>query len=273
MVVSPTDPPVNGGAPWRSGPLQALLWDVDGTLAETELDGHRRAFNLAFTDEGLPWRWDPATYLRLLAVSGGRERLRAFLRDQEGGPPAPDRIERLQTRKQVHYIQLVRSGAVAFRDGVVRLICEAAEAGLRQVIVTTSSRQAVAALLEAAPDGLAEAFAFWICGEDVERKKPDPEAYRLAATRLGAAPPTLLAIEDSGNGLRAARAAGLPCLVTLSRSSRGEFGPEGQGDFAQALALLDGLGEPDCPARALQGPACPQGHVTLSWLQQLVQRR
>lgn len=267
-------PPPASAAPRAEGPagdLQALLWDVDGTLAETELDGHRRAFNRAFADEGLPWRWDVPTYLQLLAVSGGRERLRAFLSMQEGAPPTSERIERLQTRKQAHYLELVRSGAVALREGVARLIGEAAASGLRQAIVTTSSRTAVEALLATSPTPLRQAFDFWICGEDVQRKKPDPEAYRLALARLGLASQAVLAIEDSLNGLQAASAAGLGCLITISRSSRTELAGDGDGGrrFQPALALLDGLGETDRPLRTLAGPACPEGQVTVAWLRRL----
>jgi HAD superfamily hydrolase (TIGR01509 family) len=274
MAARPTDqlapwPDRGGGEPAGHPPLQALLWDVDGTLAETELDGHRLAFNLAFADEGLPWRWDEATYLQLLAVSGGRERLRAFLSEQEGRPADAERIERLQSRKQAHYSQLLGAGAVALREGVQQLIEAAAAAGLRQGIVTTSSRQAVEALLATAPARLAEALPFWICGEDVARKKPDPQAYHLAQQHLGLPAATILVIEDSRNGLRAASAAGLPCLVTLSRSSRNEAGPDGCSGLEAALAVLDGLGAPARPLRVLRGPACPGGLVTLAWLQQL----
>ena len=252
-------------APSAAEPPLALLWDVDGTLAETELDGHRRAFNRAFAEEGLPWRWDAATYLEWLAISGGRERLRAFLSAREGQPPCEARIERLQARKQVHYGELVRSGGLALRPGVARLMRQAAAAGLPQAIVTTSGRQAVEALLAGAGAELRPALSFWICGEDVQRKKPDPEGYRAALARLALAPASALAIEDSRNGLLAASGAGLPCLVTLSLSSRHEAAA-GPAAFEAALAVLDGLGSPQKPLRVLRGPACPEGQVTLAWL-------
>jgi len=263
-----------------AGPLQALLWDVDGTLAETELEGHRRAFNQAFAEEGLPWHWDPATYLRLLAVSGGKERLSRFLTDVEGKVPSEDRLVRLQSRKQVHYGDLMRAGALPLRPGVARLVREAAAAGLDQAIVTTSGRAAVEALCQGMAADLRACFRFWICGEDVSRKKPDPEAYQLAIDRLGTAPAAILAIEDSRNGLLAATGAGLACLVTLSASSRHEAeaasaavpaAPErGADPFDRALAVLDGLGAPDLPAHPHRGPGCPAGQVTLSWLQDLI---
>jgi len=251
-------------------PLRALLWDVDGTLAETELDGHRQAFNRAFAEEGLGWRWDVETYLRLLRISGGRERMRGFGRD-DGPSVSESQIERLQARKQVHYEQLVRSGAVGLRPGVRRLMLEAQAAGLAQAIVTTSGRASVRALIQSAGPDLAEALDFWVCGEDVERKKPDPEGYRRALARLAVRPEEALAIEDSANGLQAAAGAGLPCLVTLSDSSRWEAGADGQSGFEAALAVLDSLGEPRRPLRQHRGPAVAPQRVTLAWLRQLRQ--
>jgi HAD superfamily hydrolase (TIGR01509 family) len=253
----------SGGAP-----IQALLWDVDGTLAETELEGHRRAFNRAFAGEGLPWHWDVETYLSLLRISGGRERMRVFCRDR-GESASEALIERLQQSKQRHYDLLVRSGAVGLRLGVRRLILEAHAAGLAQVIVTTSGRASVQALAQGAAAGLIETFAFWICGEDVARKKPDPEGYRQAIERLGLDPGQALAIEDSRNGLQAASGSGLPCLVTLSDSSRWEAGADGRQGFDTALAVLDSLGEPGSPLRQHRGPAAAPAHVTLDWLQRL----
>lgn len=248
---------------------QAILWDVDGTLAETELDGHRRAFNLAFAEEGLPWQWDAATYLPLLRISGGRERMRRFLEQMEQ-PLSEARIERLQQRKQQHYDRLVRGGGLSLRSGVARLIAAAAAAGLRQAIVTTSGRASVQALAQTTGPELLHAFDFWICGEDVARKKPDPMGYALAIEQLGLDPGSILAIEDSRNGLQAATAAGLPCLVTLSDSSRWEGGDDGTQGFESALAVLDGLGEPSRPVRVLRGPSCPEGLVTLAWLHSLL---
>lgn len=246
--------------------LAGLLWDVDGTLAETELQGHRLAFNRALAEAGLPWQWDTATYLRLLAVSGGRERLAFFLSEVEGQRPAAARLDALVRSKQAHYAALVEGGGLMLRPGVERLIRAAAAAGLRQAIVTTSSRQAVKALARSCLGPVQGAFSFWICGEDVTAKKPDPEAYQLASERLGAPAWSLLAIEDSEHGLSAASRAGLACLITVSAQSQ-------QGDparFDAAHAVLDGLGEAECPARVLRGPVCRDGVVTLAYLERLL---
>ncbi len=246
----------------------ALLWDVDGTLAETELDGHRLAFNRALAEAGLPWRWDPSTYLSLLPISGGRERLRSFLQEVEGAAPSTARVEALQAAKQRHYGALVAGGGLGLRPGVARLLEAAAAAGIPQVIVTTSGRAAVSALLEQVLPRSERLFRFWVCGEDVACKKPHPEAYRFALAQLGCDAAQAVAIEDSGNGLRAALDAGLSTLVTRSASSAAEPAEA----FSAAAAMVDHLGEPGSPCVLLRGPACPDGHITLSYLQQLLQR-
>lgn len=247
----------------------ALLWDVDGTLADTEMEGHRPAFNAAFRENGLPWHWDRSTYGRWLAVTGGRERLAAFLAAETGREPAADLLDALVRSKQGHYARLVREGRVSLRPGVGRLIAEARAAGWIQVIVTTSGRAAVDALLASVAGDLGQAFHGRICGEDVSRKKPDPEAYRLALERLALPPDSVLAIEDSPQGLAAAAGAGLATLVTL-RESGTVVVPAG---FGSARAVLDGLGEVSAPARVLQGPACEGGLVTLAYLRQLMAAR
>jgi HAD superfamily hydrolase (TIGR01509 family) len=243
-------------------PLRALLWDVDGTLAETERDGHRRAFNRAFADQGVPLHWDARSYGGWLAIAGGRERIRAALRELEGADPDPQRVAALQARKQEHYAALLAAGDLSLRPGVADLVEAAAAAGLRQAIVTTSGRPAVRALVERLLGPLGPAFELWVCGDDVARKKPDPEAYAQALRRLGLEPAEALAIEDSPAGLAAAAGAGLACLLTLSHYGR----QEPLERFAAARAVVTGLGRGE---RVLRGPACPEGRITLSYLQAL----
>lgn len=201
--------------------LAALLWDVDGTLAETERDGHRVAFNRAFAAMGLAWHWDIARYGQLLRVTGGKERLFAAMAAESDAPVLLGEREALA--RELHrlknrcYAESVHSGAIPLRPGVAELIDEAWERGVRQGIVTTTSRVNVDALLgrHLGPDW-AKRFDAVVCGEDVARKKPDPEAYQraLAALRLPAV--NTLAIEDSCAGAAAARAADVPALVTRS---------------------------------------------------------
>lgn len=201
--------------------IEALLWDVDGTLAETERDGHRVAFNEAFASMGLAWRWDEARYGELLRVTGGRERILADLGTQREAPSAPAEREalarELHRRKNQFYEQRLAAGAIALRPGVPELLEEAASRGLRLAIVTTTSRANVTGLLRhALGDAAAGLFETAVCGEDVAEKKPDPEAYLLALQRLDLPPLSTLALEDSPAGVMAARGADVPVIVTRS---------------------------------------------------------
>lgn len=205
--------------------LRALIWDVDGTLAETERDGHRVAFNEAFEAQGLPWRWDVATYGELLRVAGGRERL---LHDMAGRADAPpslaernDLADRLHRLKNSSYARLVAAGGIGLRPGVQRLIEACALAGMRQAIATTTSRGNVDALLDATLGrGWEDRFDAIVCAEDAPAKKPDPLVYRIALERLGVEACEVVAIEDSPNGLCAACAAGIATVVTQSEYFR-----------------------------------------------------
>ena len=214
--------------------LQALLWDVDGTLADTEQQGHRPAFNAAFTAAGLPWHWDSYTYQRLLHTSGGRERILAWM--DELGKRDESLATQLHRSKQQHYGDLLSRGAVPLRPGVLALACEAAAAGLQQWIVTTSGRAAVAALLQNTPE-LEACFAGWICGDDVTRKKPNPEAYVMALGQLNLPASEVLAIEDSPQGLAAARGAGLEVVITTDNWSGGAAA------LAEAALVVEHLGQ------------------------------
>lgn len=201
--------------------LQALLWDVDGTLAETERDGHRVAFNQAFETLGLPWRWDEARYGELLAVTGGRERLMADMATRGDAPTAPAEREALARElhglKNRYYGELVRSARLPLRPGVAELMRECRAQDLRMAVTTTTSRANVDALMRVhLGDHWREHFAAVVCGEDVQRKKPDPEVFRLALSQLGLTPLEAVALEDSPGGVAAARAAEVPVIVTRS---------------------------------------------------------
>jgi HAD superfamily hydrolase (TIGR01509 family) len=201
--------------------LQALLWDVDGTLAETERDGHRVAFNLAFASAGLAWRWDEARYGELLQVTGGRERL---LHDMAARQDAPaDALGREALARRIHstkntlYAELVHDQRIPLRPGVLDLLQQCRTRGVALGIATTTSRVNVATLLDAQLGrDWAEQFSAVVCGEDVERKKPDPAVYVEVLRRLRVEAGTALAIEDSPAGVAAARAAGVPVIVTRS---------------------------------------------------------
>jgi HAD superfamily hydrolase (TIGR01509 family) len=201
--------------------LQALLWDVDGVLAETERDGHRIAFNRAFEACGLPWQWSVERYGELLRISGGRERLLHDMHGRSSVPALPDEREALA--REVHalknriYAGLVAQGRIRLRDGVLPLMRECRGRGIRMGIVTTTSRSNLEALMQAhLGEGWPAQFAVTVCGEDVARKKPDPQAYRVALAALGLAASRAVAIEDAPGGAAAAHAAGLPVVVTRS---------------------------------------------------------
>ncbi len=200
--------------------LRALIWDVDGTVAETERDGHRVAFNRAFAEAGLPWAWDLQEYAEWLEVTGGRERILAYLRrrsDAPAGEAERDALaRRLHRRKNAFYAEWVAQG-IAARPGVLRLMDECRAEGVAQAIATTTSRANVEALFASLLGaGWQTRFAAVVCAEDAPAKKPDPQAYRLALQRMGVLPHEAFALEDSPNGLRAARAAGIACGVIRS---------------------------------------------------------
>lgn len=201
--------------------IRALLWDVDGTMAETERDGHRVAFNEAFASMGLPWRWSDARYGELLRIAGGRERLLHDMAERGDAPTLAHERQRvadeLHRRKNLAYRRLVTEQRMPLRDGVLELMHEAHRAGLKQGIVTTTSRVNVDALLGLhLGEGWCKLFQACICGEDVRAKKPDSEAYEHALKVLKLSPLETLALEDSPSGVASAQGAGVPVLVTRS---------------------------------------------------------
>lgn len=246
--------------------LTTLLFDVDGTLAETE-EIHRKAFNRAFQQAGLEWHWSQEVYAGLLAVTGGKERIRYFLDSHLPGFEAPmemdEYIAALHAAKTDIYTRTVASGEVVMRPGVKRLLAEARQAGLRLGIATTTTPANVTALLR---HGLADDAEDWFdviaAGAVVPNKKPAPDIYFYAMERLGVSAAECLAFEDSENGLRSAQAAGLRTLVTVSHYSRGQ-------DFSGAALVLDQLGEPDHPFEVLAGDADDYRFVTVDQLREL----
>lgn len=203
------------------GKLKALLWDVDGTMAETERDGHRVAFNLAFEASGLPWRWDEAHYGELLRVTGGRERLMHDMNTRSDAPSLADERDALaravHLKKNAIYADVVRTGGIELRQGVARLMQECRDRGVRMGITTTTSKSNLDVLLRThLGERWTEWFAVIVCGEDVQQKKPEPEVYLRALEALGIGPLDAVAIEDSPGGVAAARAADVPVIVTRS---------------------------------------------------------
>jgi HAD superfamily hydrolase (TIGR01509 family) len=232
--------------------LKALIFDCDGTLAETE-DLHRTAFNQVFARAGLGWHWSVDRYRELLKVTGGRERIAHYMAE-EGLPPID--IPTLHADKNAIYASLIESGDIALRPGVLRLMQVAQTAGIALAVATTTSRSNLDNLIAATPLSALD-FVVLVTGEDVTRKKPDPEAYGVALERLSLAASECLAFEDSENGLRAARAAGLATIVTPGIYTSGD-------EFGQATALLASLGDVADLSRleAILAAGQPQTYLT-----------
>jgi HAD superfamily hydrolase (TIGR01509 family) len=201
--------------------IKAVLWDVDGTLAETELDGHLKAFNRAFEAMGIPWRWSDERYAQLLHIAGGRERLSYDMQCRDGARVDPRRREELadglHRLKNDLYADIVAAGGLQLREGVAELLQDCTRADVRLGLVTTTSRANVEALLRVHLGRDWESvFAAVICAREAPRKKPHPQAYRLALDALRLHPHEAVAMEDAPAGIAAAQAAGVPVIVTRS---------------------------------------------------------
>ena len=233
--------------------LKALIFDVDGTLADTEANGHRVAFNKAFAEADLDWHWSVELYGELLAVTGGKERIFHYIQNYHPQFIAPGElgefIAELHRAKNGYYADMVAAGEIPLRPGVRRLLLEAQQAGLRLAIATTTSMENVEALLEHSldPDAVSW-FEVIAAGDVVAAKKPAPDIYHYALKALKLSPAQCLAVEDSLNGLRSALAADLKTLVTVSDYTRSER-------FTGATLVVDQLGEPGQAMTVLEGDA------------------
>jgi HAD superfamily hydrolase (TIGR01509 family) len=215
--------------------IKAIIFDVDGTLADTE-EAHRQAFNGAFAEHRLDWHWSTSDYARWLAVTGGKERLAAFVDSLsvpiEERTALKKRIPAIHRTKSDHYARLVRTGRVPLRAGIRRLLGEAESAGVTLAIASTTTRENIDALLGAHfGEGAARRFGVIGAGDAVQHKKPAPDIYRLVLRELGESSADCVAVEDSGQGLAAAKRAGLFTVVTPSDWTAGE-------DFSDADLLL-----------------------------------
>lgn len=217
--------------------VEAVIFDVDGTLADSERDGHRVAFNLSFEEHGLPYRWDVEPYGRLLETTGGRRRLHRYLADQGLEKEQRDElVPSLHTRKNELFQELVTGGRVQARPGAAELLDELEDAGVRLAVATTGSRAWVEPLLDQL-FGQGR-FSPVVTGDDVSVRKPDPSAYLQALAALDLPPARVLAVEDSANGLAAARDAGLACVVVINDYTAGQA-------FDGAALVVDSFGDLD----------------------------
>jgi len=218
--------------------LKAIIFDVDGTLADTE-DGHRKSFNKAFAENGLNWHWDVELYGRLLKVTGGKERIKYYVQEwlPDFKKPADYEgfVKNLHVVKTGHYTAMLREGAIPLRPGIRQLINEARKAGITLAIATTTSPENVSTLLEV---GLGKDWASYFavngCGDIVPHKKPAPDIYNWVLNELQLTPGDCIALEDSNNGLRSALAAGIKTYITTNPYTQKQ-------DFAGAAAVFNDL--------------------------------
>ena len=228
--------------------LKGLIFDVDGTLANTERDGHRVAFNQAFIEAELDWHWSVDFYGELLTVAGGKERLKFYLRrylpDFQPPQDLNDFVAYLHKLKTKYYLALLRSGAIALRPGTKRIIESARSQGITLAIATTSSLPNVIALLEKYLD--LDWFAIIAAGDIVAAKKPAPDIYKYVLQKIPIPAESWLVFEDSDNGLEAAMEAGLTTIVTTNNYTT-------EQDFSAAKLVVSNLGEPNQPCKVIQG--------------------
>jgi HAD superfamily hydrolase (TIGR01509 family) len=252
--------------------MRALIFDCDGVLADTERYAHLPAFNATFREFGLGLEWSENEYGRKLQIAGGKERMASELTPEfvkaNGLPTEPAElaaeVARWHKRKTQIYTELVDAGRIAPRPGISRIIRDAQDTGWKLAVASTSAEPSVRAILRnAAGPERAERFDLVLAGDVVAHKKPAPDIYLLAVEKLGVSPADILVIEDSRNGLEAAHAAGLRCLVTVNGYTETE-------DFSEAMMVVSSLGEPGgepVTVLANRSSAELKGSVTLADLE------
>lgn len=242
--------------------LKAIIFDVDGTLADTEKEGHRVAFNRTFTEAGLEWNWTTEIYGDLLSVSGGKERIRHYLTLYHPHLKITDQeIAQFHLKKTEHYQAILAEGTIQLRIGVDRLIKSAKNQGIRLAIATTSAIPNVIPLLNKHLD--IDCFEIIAGGDIVPHKKPAPDIYQYVLKYLNLSPENCLVFEDSCHGLTASVGAGLKTVITFNQYTQNQ-------DFSEALLVLNHLGEPDNPFTVIKGNNYGETYMNLNLVHALM---
>ena len=238
--------------------LEGVYWDLDGTIANTELEAHLPAFNYAFNDLGINWHWDINKYIQLLSINGGKNRIAHYAKSRND-TFSDELILKIHEKKQFHYLELIKKNSVEFKTGVFRLINELHRKKIRQFIVTSSSRNQVDLLVEYLFNGF-NPFEFIISSEDVELKKPDPLPYLMAVKLSGINKNNSIVFEDSNPGLKSSLAAKLPTIFIPSNI------PTVLDENIKLDCILDSLGDENNVANVIKGPKLKKSYVDYSFL-------
>jgi len=238
--------------------LEGVYWDLDGTIANTELEAHLPAFNKAFNDLGINWKWDTNKYIKLLKINGGKNRIRYYAKSNNYYF-SEDLILKIHETKQFHYLETIKKNYVSLKTGVFRLVNELHKKKVRQFIVTSSSRIQVNLLIEYLFNGF-NPFEFIISSEDVELKKPNPSPYLKAIKLSGINKNNSIVFEDSNPGLRSSLAANLPTIFVPSNI------PIVLEENIKLDCILDSLGDENNVANVIKGPKLKKSYVDSSFL-------
>ncbi len=238
--------------------LEGVYWDLDGTIANTELEAHLPAFNNAFNDLGISWNWDTNKYIKLLKINGGKNRI-AYYSKSNNDDFSDDFIRKIHEKKQFHYLEIIKKNSVKFKTGVFRLINELHRKKVRQFIVTSSSRNQVDLLVKYLFNGF-NPFEFIISSEDVELKKPNPLPYLKAIKLSGIKVNNSIVFEDSNPGLKSSLAANLPTIFVPSNI------PIVLEENIELNCILESLGDENNVANVIKGPKLKKSYVDYGFL-------
>ena len=238
--------------------LEGVFWDLDGTIANTELEAHLPAFNHAFKDLGIDWHWSTKNYIQLLRINGGKNRIAHYSKANDD-LLSEELIIKIHEKKQLHYLEIIKNNSVYLKTGVSRLINELHRKKIRQFIVTSSSRVQVDLLIEYLFDGF-NPFEFIIASDDVELKKPNPLPYLKAVQLSGIKKNRSIVFEDSIPGLKSALAAKLPTIFVPSNI------PIVLDEDINLDCILNSLGDENNVASVIKGPKLKKSYVDYSFL-------